>query len=58
MPSENAKQADTKAKQKIAQILPELVRKTTESRSFSEEEQAQIDTAISALESALEAPQS
>ena len=58
MPSENAKQADTKAKQKIAQILPELVRKTTENHSFSEEEQAQIDTAISALESALEAPQS
>jgi len=56
MSSEALRQADARAKAKIATVLPHVARKNAGGRELSEEEQAQVDAVVSAIETALTPP--
>ena len=56
MSSEALRQADAKAKTKIATLLPQVARKSVGGRELSQEEQARVDALVESLETALVPP--
>lgn len=57
MSSEALRQADAKAKAKIATLLPRVARKSVGGRELSQEEQARLDAVVESLETALTPPE-